>query len=70
MRYIKKVHVFTADSAKQLETDVNAFLSKEIDCGFTVVDIQYQAACTHISATQPILIVYTCMLYYSEPVEE
>ena len=65
MTYVKKVRVFTASSARQLEADVNVFLSTEIERGFHIIDIQYQTTCTrHAHA------VYSCMVYYSEPVEE
>lgn len=64
MTYVKKVAVFTKDSAGALERAVNSFLSKEVETGFHVIDIQYQTTCT-----QHDCVVYSCMVYYSEPVE-
>lgn len=65
MRYVKKIQVFTTASAKELERVVNSFLSKEVAIGFHVIDVQYQTTCT-----QHDCVVYSCMVYYSEPVEE
>ena len=65
MRYVKKIQVFTTAIAKELEQVVNSFLSKEVEIGFHVIDIQYQTTCT-----QQECVVYSCMVYYSEPVEE
>lgn len=65
MRYVKKIQVFTTAIAKELEQVVNSFLSKEVEIGFHVIDIQYQTTCT-----QHDCVVYSCMVYYREPVEE
>ena len=65
MRYVKKIQVFTTAIAKELEQVVNSFLSKEVEIGFHVIDIQYQTTCT-----QHDCVVYSCMVYYGEPVEE
>jgi len=65
MRYVKKIQVFTTASAKELERVVNSFLSKEVEIGFHVIDVQYHTTCT-----QHDCVVYSCMVYYSEPVEE
>ena len=67
MKYIKKTRVFTADSAKELEDSINAFLLKDDEISHLIIDMQYQTTCTHISNAQPILVVYSCMVYYSEP---
>lgn len=65
MRYVKKIQVFTTAIAKELEQVVNSFLSKEVEISFHVIDIQYQTTCT-----QHDCVVYSCMVYYSEPVED
>lgn len=70
MTYIKKVEIFESGSAGDLEGEVNDFISKEIERGFSVLDIQYQTACTYDSMAQTPFITFSCMVYYSEPVEE
>lgn len=65
MTYVKKIQVFTTGIEEELEQVVNSFLSKEVEIGFHVIDIQYQTTCT-----QHDCVVYSCMVYYSEPVEE
>ena len=65
MRYVKKVQIFTADSPKALEQSINSFVSKEMEIGFHIIGIQYQTTCTRYDHA-----VYSCMVYYSEPVEE
>ncbi|MGI5076121.1 sporulation protein Cse60 [Treponema vincentii] len=65
MTYVKKVQIFTADSAKALEKEVNSFLSKDKEIGFHIIDIQYQTICTRHDHA-----VYSCMVYYSDPVED
>lgn len=70
MTSVKKVTFFTADNTSDLGAAVNQFLSKETAAGIHVIDIQYQITCTHISTAQPVLPIYSCMVYYREPVEE
>ena len=65
MTYVKKIKIFTANDRCYLEEKVNDFLSKEIETGFHIIDIQYQVTCTRHDHA-----VYSCMVYYSEPVEE
>ena len=65
MAYVKKVQVFTATAPLELEKYVNQFLSEEITRGLHIIDIQYQTTCTRHDHA-----VYSCMVYYSEPVEE
>ncbi|MGI5100618.1 sporulation protein Cse60 [Treponema vincentii] len=65
MAYVKKVRIFTADRAKVLEQSINSFILKEMERGFYIIDIQYQATCTRHDHA-----VYSCMVFYSEPVEE
>ncbi|MGI5099002.1 sporulation protein Cse60 [Treponema vincentii] len=65
MTYVKKVQIFTADRAKVLEQSINSFILKEMERGFYIIDIQYQATCTRHDHA-----VYSCMVFYSEPVEE
>lgn len=65
MAYVKKVQIFTADRAKVLEQSINSFISKEMEIGFHIIDIQYQTVCTRHDHA-----VYSCMVYYSEPIEE
>lgn len=65
MTYVKKIRVFTAVYPWDLEKHVNRFLLEEMARGFHIIDIQYQITCTRQDHT-----VYSCMVYYSEPVEE
>ena len=65
MTYAKKVRVFTVADHWELEKHVNRFLSEEMTRGFHIIDIQYQVTCTRHDHA-----VYSCMVYYSEPVEE
>ena len=65
MAYVKKVQIFTVDRAKVLEQSINSFISKEMEIGFHIIDIQYQTVCTRHDHA-----VYSCMVYYSEPIEE
>ena len=71
MTYVKKVKIFCANDEGCLENKLNDFLSKEIECGFSIISIQYQI----ISNDDPNTVGYSaakyaCMVYYSEPVEE
>lgn len=72
MRYVKKIKVFTATDRGYLEEKVNDFLSKEIEIGFHIINIQYQLTSEYDAS--PLIdcavITYSCMVYYSEPVEE
>ena len=70
MTAVKKVVFFNADNTSDLSALVNQFLSKETASGLHVIEIQYKTTCAHISATQPLLVVHSYMVYYSEPVEE
>ena len=65
MTYVKRVRVFTVANHWELEQHVNQFLLEEMARGFHIIDIQYQITCTRQDHT-----VYSCMVYYSEPVEE
>lgn len=65
MTYVKKIEVFTSGSAEALAESVNSFLLKDKDICFHIIDIQYQTTCTRHDHA-----VYSCMVYYSEPVEE
>ena len=65
MTYVKKVRVFTVADPWDLEKHVNRFLSEEMARGFNIIDIQYQTTCTRHDHA-----VYSCMVYYSEPIEE
>lgn len=65
MIYVKKVRVFTVADPWDLEKHVNRFLSEEMTRGFNIIDIQYQTTCTRHDHA-----VYSCMVYYSEPVKE
>lgn len=57
MRYIKKIKVFSQGAYIELERKVNEFLSKEIELGYTIVDIQYALSEA----------VFSCMIYYTAP---
>lgn len=70
MIFVKKVVFFNADNTSDLSALVNQFLSKETASGRHVIGIQYKTTCAHISATQPLIVVHSCMVYYSEPVGE
>ena len=72
MRYVKKIKVFTATDRGYLEEKVNDFLSKEIEIGFHIINIQYQLTTVYdaSSITDDIIETFSCMVYYSEPVEE
>lgn len=72
MRYVKKIKVFTASDRSYLEEKVNDFLSKDIEIGFHIIDIQYQLTAVYeaSSITQDIVETFSCMVYYSEPAEE
>ena len=65
MIYVKKVRVITVACPWDLEKHVNRFLSEEMTRGFNIIDIQYQTTCTRHDHA-----VYSCMVYYSEPIEE
>lgn len=60
MRYIKKIKIFSQETYFELEREVNEFLGKEIELGYTVVDIQYtvSGAC------------FSCMVYYTAPTDD
>lgn len=62
MSYVKKIEIFEAGAGfyKDLVKGVNNFLAQETERGFVVLSIQYQ---TNTDG-------YSCMVYYSEPVEE
>ena len=71
MTYVKKVKILSSINEDVLEKMVNIFLSKEIERGLSVMSVQYQI----ISNDDPNTIgysavKYSCMVYYSEPVEE
>lgn len=62
MAYVKKIEIFEVGAGfyKDLVKRVNNFLAKETEKGFVVLSIQYQMDVEG----------YSCMVYYSEPVEE
>ena len=72
MRYVKKIKVFTANDRSYLEEKVNDFLSKEIEIGFHIINIQYQFTTVYDASSMihGIVETFSCMVYYSEPVEE
>jgi len=64
MTYVKKVKIFEGYDVEDLERKVNDFISREIECGFSIINVRYQTSATAASC------YYSCMVYYSEPVEE
>ena len=72
MTYVKKIKVFTANDRSYLEEKVNDFLSKEIEIGFQIINIQYQLTTVYdaSSITHGIVETFSCMVYYIEPVED
>lgn len=64
MTYVKKIKIFEGYDVGALERQVNDFISREIECGFSIINIQYQTSATADSC------YYSCMVYYSESVEE
>lgn len=72
MTYVKKVKIFCSNDEGLLENKLNDFLSKEIEKGFHIISIQYQLTSEYDAS--PLIdcavITYSCMVYYSEPVEE
>jgi hypothetical protein len=60
--YVKKIKIFENYNYELLEDEVNDFLSKEIELGFTVIDIKYQKSMADDN--------YSCLVYYTEPVKE
>lgn len=62
MLYVKKIEIFESKHGYYagLVKQVNNFLAQETERGFVVLSIQYQ---TNTDG-------YSCMVYYSEPVEE
>lgn len=75
MTYVKKVKIFYSDNSNTLERDVNAFLSKEIEAGFSIISIQYQTfqfqlERIYLNEMSELTVGFSCMVYYSEPVED
>lgn len=72
MTYVKKIKIFTANDRSYLEEKVNDFLSKEIETGFHIINIQYQLTNVYDASSiiHGIVETFSCMVYYSEPVEE
>lgn len=57
--YVKKIKIFLSHLTTLLEENVNEFLAKEVELGFTILDIKYQMEGVN---------AHTCLIYYSEPV--
>ncbi|QHX42840.1 sporulation protein Cse60 [Treponema vincentii] len=72
MTYVKKVKIFCANDEERLENKLNDFLSKEIEKGFHIISIQYQLTSAYDASSiiHDIVETFSCMVYYSEPVEE
>lgn len=71
MTYVKKIKIFSSNNDAVLENMVNVFLSKEIERGFSIMSIQYQIISNDDPNTVGYSAVkYSCMVYYSEPVED
>ncbi|QUY18325.1 hypothetical protein GWP40_08385 [Treponema vincentii] len=71
MAYVKKVKIFSSINEGVLEKIVNIFLSKEVECGFSIMSVQYQIAINDNPSTVCYsMLKYSCMVYYSEPAEE
>lgn len=62
--YGKKIKIFKDTYYEHLERDVNSFLAKEVELGFTILDIKYQMS------SAPNEEHFSCLIYYTEPVKE
>jgi|GEM_PF-889037 len=75
MAYVKKVKIFVAENIEDLEKQVNAFLTKETEHGFSIISLQYQTIqfqreSAYTDTVYPIEFAFTCMVYYSELLKE
>ena len=60
MKYVKKIKIFSLERYPALEQEVNEFLKKEIELGYTIIDIQYTIYGT----------CFSCMIYYTAPADD